>query len=134
MPLPFKSSTGDWEIDLKDDELSYVSYKGTYLFIPSGGLSIIKKPDAYQIKSSADPNTMIQIDEDEVTVGSRGTVLASIHGSEHLYDLMKRSFPASIDNGNPAVVPPSSNPVSPTNSPARRAGRRTRRKSHRARK
>jgi len=134
MPLPFKSSTGDWEIDLKDDELSYVSHKGSYLFIPSGGLSIIKKPPAYQIKSSADPNIMIQIDEDEASVVFKDTVLASIHGSEDLYDLMKRNFPASIDNGNPAIVPPSSNPVSPTNSPARRGGRRTRRKSHRARK
>ena len=134
MPLPFKSSAGDWEIELRDYERSYVSYKGSYLFLPSGGLSIIKKPPAYQIKSSADPNIMIQIDEDEASVVFKDTVIAAIRGSEPMYELMKNNFPASIEyNGNPAA-PPSSNPVSPTNSPARRAGRRTRRKSHRARK
>jgi len=128
MPLPFKSSAGDWEITLINDELSSVSYKGSKVYLPSGGLSVIKKPAAYQIKSSADQNTMIQIDEDAVTVESRGTVLASIHGSEPLYELMKNNFPASIEyNENPQ---PPSNP----GSPARRAGRRTRRKSRRTRK
>lgn len=134
MPLPFTSSAGDWQINLINDELSYVSYKGSYIYLPSGGISIIKKPAAYQIKSSNAADVMIQIDEDEVAVVSKGAVLAAIHGSEPIYDLMKNNFPASIEyNGNPAALP-SSNPVSPTNSPARRGGRRTRRKSRRTRK
>lgn len=128
MPLPFQSSAGDWKITLINDELSYVSYKGSYIYLPSGGISIIKKPAAYQIKSSNAPDVMIQIDEDEVAVVSKGAVLAAIHGSKPMYELMKNNFPASIEyNGNPQ---PPSNP----GSPARRGGRRTRRKSRRTRK